>query len=78
MQKNGGKNKEFRFRIGLLIVCTPGEVVHIGDSYDTDVVGTRSAEIRPVLLLWGYARQHDDVDVEDGLAQALKLVFPKD
>ena len=31
--------------------CTPGEVVHIGDSYDTDVVGARVAGIRPVLLL---------------------------
>ena len=57
--------------------CAPGEVVHIGDSYDTDVVGARGAGIRPVLLLRGRARQHDDVDVADGLDQALKLVFPK-
>ena len=58
--------------------CTPGEVVHIGDSYDTDVVGARGAGIRPVLLLRGRERQHDDVDVADGLDQALKLVFQKD
>ena len=57
--------------------CTPGEAVHIGDSYDTDVVGARGVGIRPVLLLRGRARQHDDVDVADGLDQALKLVFPK-
>ena len=36
--------------------CTPGEAVHIGDSYDTDVVGARIAGIRPVLLLRGRAR----------------------
>ena len=57
--------------------CAPGEVVHIGDSYDTDVVGARGAGIRPVLLLRGRARQHDDVDAADGLEQALELVFPK-
>ena len=57
--------------------CAPGEVVHIGDSYDTDVVGARSAGIRPVLLLRGRARQHDDVDAADDLEQALELVFSK-
>ena len=57
--------------------CAPGEVVHIGDSYDTDVMGARGAGIRPVLLLRGHARQHDDVDTADGLEQALELVFPK-
>ena len=57
--------------------CTPGEVVHIGDSYDTDVVGARGVGIRSVLLLRGRTRQHDDVDAADGLEQALELVFPK-
>ena len=57
--------------------CTPGEVVHIGDSYDTDVVGAQSAGIRPVLLLRGRAQQHNDVDAADGLKQALELVSPK-
>ena len=56
--------------------CTPGEVVHIGDSYDTDVVGARVAGIRPVLLR-RRVRQHDDVDAADSLEQALELVFPK-
>ena len=58
--------------------CTPGEVIHIGDSYDTDVVGARNAGIRPVLLLRGHARQHDDVDAADSLEQTLELVFSKD
>ena len=57
--------------------CTSGEVIHIGDSHDTDVVGARGAGIRPVLLLRGRARQHDDVDTADGLAQALELIFPE-
>ena len=57
--------------------CAPDEVVHIGDSYDTDVVGARGAGIRPVLLLRGRARQHDDVDAADSLDQALEFVFPK-
>ena len=57
--------------------CTPGEAVHIGDSYDTDVVGARVAGIRPVLLLRGRARQHDDVDAADSLEQALELIFKR-
>ena len=57
--------------------CTPGEVVHIGDSYDTDVMGARGVGIRPVLLLRRRVRQHDDVDTVDSLEQALELVFPK-
>ena len=57
--------------------CTPDEVVHIGDSYDTDVVGARVAGIRPVLLLRGRERQHDDVDAADSLEQALELAFSK-
>ena len=56
---------------------TPDEVVHIGDSYDTDAVGARNAGIRPVLLLRGRARQHDDVDAAHGLEQALDQVLPK-
>ena len=57
--------------------CTPVEVVHIGDSYDTDVVGARGAEIRPVLLLRGHTRRHEDVDAADGLEQALELIFKR-
>ena len=57
--------------------CAPGEVVHIGDSYDTDVVGALGAGIRPVLLLRGRVRQHDDVDTANSLEQALELIFSK-
>jgi len=55
--------------------CAAAEVIHIGDSYDTDVVGARSAGIRPVLLLRGHKQQYDDVKAVDGLAQALSLII---
>ncbi len=55
--------------------CAVEEVVHIGDSYDTDVVGARNAGIRPVLLLRGHRQQHDDVETVNGLAQAGSLIF---
>ena len=55
--------------------CMPDEVVHIGDSYDTDAVGARGAGIRPVLLLRGHEQQYDDVDAVDNLVQALALIF---
>ncbi len=55
--------------------CAPDEAVHIGDSYATDVVGARSAGIRPVLLLRGGTQQHDNVDAVDDLAHALNLIF---
>ena len=55
--------------------CTPEQVVHIGDSYDTDAVGARGAGIRPVLLLRGHMRRYDDVDTADDLEQALELVI---
>ena len=57
--------------------CTPDEVVHIGDSYDTDVVGAHGAGVRPVLLLRGRARQHDGVDAADDLEQSLELIFKR-
>ena len=55
--------------------CMPDEVVHIGDSYDTDAVGAHGARIRPVLLLRGHEQQYDDVDAVDNLVQALALIF---
>jgi putative hydrolase of the HAD superfamily len=56
---------------------TPEEAIHIGDSYDTDVAGARSAGIRPVLLLRGQVQQHDDVDTVDDLTQALDVISTK-
>ena len=57
--------------------CALDEVVHTGDSKGTGEVGVRGTGIRPVLLLRGHGRQHDDVDVADGLEQASELVFKK-
>ena len=55
--------------------CAPDEAVHIGDSYDTDVMGACGAGIRPVLLFRGDAQAHENVDTVDNLTQALKLLF---
>lgn len=54
--------------------CAPGEAVHIGDSYGTDVTGARAAGVRPVLLLRGRSG-HDGVENVDNLIQALNLIF---
>lgn len=53
---------------------TPDESVHIGDSYDTDVDGTRAAGIRPMLLLRGRTG-HDGADNASDLLQAIELIF---
>lgn len=55
--------------------CAAEDVIHIGDSYDTDVIGARNAGIRPLLLFRGRGRQHDDVEAVDDLTQALSLIF---
>lgn len=54
--------------------CSPEEAIHIGDSYDTDVIGARAAGIRPILLLRGRIG-HDSVESADNLLQALELIF---
>ena len=54
--------------------CTPDEVIHIGDSYSSDVVGARSAGIRPLLLLRGQQKYSDDVDTANNLEDALELI----
>ena len=55
--------------------CTTDDAVHIGDSYDTDVMGARVAGIKSVLLLRGRAQTHGDVDAADDLTQVFKLLF---
>ena len=55
--------------------CTTDDAAHIGDSYDTDVMGARVAGIRSVLLLRGRAQTHGDMDAADDLTQVLKLLF---
>lgn len=54
--------------------CSPEEAVHIGDSYDTDVIGARTAGIRPILLLRGRTG-HNDVESANDLLRALELIF---
>ena len=54
--------------------CAPDEAVHIGDSYDTDVIGARAVGIRPILLLRGKT-PCDGVESAEDLTQALDLIF---
>ena len=54
--------------------CTPDEVIHIGDSYDTDVAGARSAGISPLLLLRGRRQRDDGADTANDLEDALELI----
>ena len=58
--------------------CAAKDVLHIGDSFDTDIVGARSAGIRPVLLLRGHGQRHEDVETVDDLTQVLEMVFRQD
>lgn len=44
--------------------CAATKVVHIGDSYDIDVVGALDAGIRPV-------QQYGDVETVDGLSNLI-------
>ncbi len=39
----------FRLALGRM-GCEPGQAVHVGDSYETDVVGARKAGIQPILV----------------------------
>lgn len=54
--------------------CAPEEVVHIGDSFDTDVAGSQAAGIRPLLLLRDRTGR-DGVEAVNNLIQALELLF---
>lgn len=54
--------------------CALDEVIHIGDSYSSDVVGARSAGIRPLLLLRGRQEQYDDVSTANDLEEVLESI----
>ena len=55
--------------------CTPDEVIHIVDSYDTDVAGARSEGVSPLLFLRGQRQQYNDgADTANDLEDALELI----
>ena len=56
--------------------CTPEEVVHIGDSYNSDIVGAHSAGItKTILVSRRGGEKHDDTIVVGGLDEALREVL---
>lgn len=51
--------------------CGSGEVLHIGDSYTSDVQGARAAGIRPVLIRRSEGQEYDDIITVTDLTQVL-------
>ncbi len=54
--------------------CNADEVLHIGDSYGSDVLGARAAGIRPVLVQRTKGKSYDDVMVVHDLSEVLPLI----
>ena len=50
------------------------EVLHVGDSYQSDVQGARSAGIRPVLIRRGGTETHEDMTTVRELTEMLDLL----
>ena len=55
--------------------CEPEEVLHIGDSYGSDVLGAAAAGIRPVLIQRNPCESHPDVTCIRELTEALPYVL---
>ncbi len=63
------------FQKGLEISgCGAEEVIHMGDSYGSDVAGARAAGIRPVLIQRKSGQRHEDVDTAGSLLEALEIL----
>ena len=54
--------------------CAPHEVFHVGDSYDSDVMGARSAGIRPILLQRKGGPLREDVTSISSLTDLIPLL----
>lgn len=54
--------------------CRPEEVLHVGDSYDSDVTGARSAGIRPILLQRKGGPARADVTTISSLTHLIPLL----
>lgn len=54
--------------------CRAEEVIHIGDSYGSDVLGARAAGIRPLLVQRKAGQSYEDVTVAGTLLEALELL----
>ena len=52
--------------------CNPEEVIHMGDSYGSDVLGARTAGIRPVLILRDSTKERpEDCTVVNSLSEII-------
>ncbi len=54
--------------------CAPEEVLHVGDSYDSDVMGARSVGIRPIFLQRKDGPAREDVTTIRSLTDLLALI----
>ncbi|MCH1984114.1 HAD family hydrolase [Ruminococcus sp. OA3] len=54
--------------------CGADEVLHIGDSYSSDVLGARAAAIQPVLVQRTKGKTYDDVMTVQDLSEVLHLL----
>lgn len=56
--------------------CKPEEAIHIGDSYQSDVLGARKVGIKPILVQRNEDKQHDDENLisVSSLAEILELL----
>ena len=54
--------------------CRAEKVLHIGDSYSSDVQGAAAAGIRPVLIQRTEGQEYEDVTVIRRLTEALTLL----
>lgn len=54
--------------------CSSSEVIHIGDSYASDVQGAMKAGIKPVLVQRKKKEDYPDTIVVNGLQEALSLI----
>jgi len=55
--------------------CTSDEVFHIGDSYQSDVLGALSAGITPILVDRKEVNNHPDIMTVKDLAEVLDLLY---
>lgn len=54
--------------------CTSEEAIHVGDSYQSDVLGAMAAGIRPVLLDRKGNREHLEIARAENLPEVLRLL----
>lgn len=54
--------------------CAPEEVLHVGDSYDSDVLGAKSVGVRPILLRRKGGPAPADVTTIETLTELLTLL----